>query len=249
MPIIMYAILDTTVMNEPISHFIEKLSFDSSIQFELLCFHELTAVVSIKTAEKSAKSREELLRYAGIIDKLAQKYSVLPMRYGSVVSSYEDVTALLEKNSDSILQVLKRIINKEEYSLRILFSHQHQDSEFNEGSVDVNQLLPGILLGNSENKRYLLKKYQKHIIEEMRSKYIEKIQSLVIRDLRKITELIEFNKKASPAFLIDAVILIDKSAKCELLAFVASLQSMYPEHNVILTGPWPAYNFAKIKLE
>ena len=249
MPIIIYAILDTTVINESISYFIEKLSIESSIQFKLLSSHELTAVVSIRTAEKSATSREELLIYAGIIDKLSQKYSVLPMRYGSVVSSHEGVTDLLEKNSESILRVLKKIMNKEEYSLRILFSHKHQDAEFNEGSADVAQLLPGILLGNSENKQYLLKKYQKHIIEEMRSKYIEKIQSLVIRDLRNITEFIEFNKKVSLAFVIDAVILIDKSVKCELLAFVASLQSMYPEHNVILTGPWPVYNFAKIKLE
>ena len=249
MPIIIYAIFDTTVINESISYFIEKLSIESSIQFELLSSPELTAVVSIRKAEKPARSREEVLNYAGIVDKLAQKYSILPMRYDSVVSSYEDVTALLEKNSQSILEVLKRIINKEEYSLRILFSHQNQDAEFNEGSADVAQLLPGILRGDSKNKQYLLKKYQKHIIEEMRIRYIEKIQSLVIRDLQKITEFIEFNKKVSAAFIIDAVILIDKSSKCELLAFVASLQSIYPEHNVILTGPWPPYNFTQIKLE
>ncbi len=249
MPIIMYAILDTRVNNEDISHFIEHLSFESNIQFELISSHELTAVVSIQTESKSAISQADVLTYAGIVDIIAQKHSILPMRYGSVVSSYADITNLLDKNAESFHRVLKKISNKEEYSLRLLFSHQHQDADFNKESSDATQSVPDILQGKSENKQYLLKKYQKHIIEEQRIQYIENIQSKVIIDLKKITEYIEFNKKVTPAFIIDAVILIEKSAKGELLAFVGQLKSKYPEHNVILTGPWPPYNFAQIKLE
>ena len=99
MPIIMYAILDTRVNNEDISHFIEHLSFESNIQFELISSHELTAVVSIQTESKSAISQADVLTYAGLVDIIAQKHSILPMRYGSVVSSYADITNLLDKNA------------------------------------------------------------------------------------------------------------------------------------------------------
>ena len=140
-------------------------------------------------------------------------------------------------------------MNKEEYSLRILFSHEHHSAIFNEECGDVPQSLTGILQGDSETKNYLLKKYQKHRAEEKRLQYIEKIHSFVAQDLKKITEFVDFNKRLSPALIVDAVLLIERSAKGELLSLVAHIQSIYPQYNVILTGPWPPYNFAQIKLE
>ena len=95
----------------------------------------------------------------------------------------------------------------------------------------------------------MLKKYQEHIVEEKRLKYIEKIQSAITEDLKKITDVVDFNKRATSGCIIDAVLLIERAAKNELLSLVAEMQSRYPEHNVILTGPWPPYNFAQIKLE
>ncbi len=249
MPIIIYAILEASPANESISHIIQTLSVKSGIQFELLTTNELIAIVSTKTGETSAICQEEVLRYAAIIDAIAKQYSILPMRYGSVAASHADVKALLEKNSDSFIKVLKKVQNKEEYSLRLLFSHQHQVDHLNDEDIAPTQSLPEILQGDTENKKYLLNKYRKHILEENRAKYIEHIQSMLVRDLQKITELVEFNKKITHAFIVDAVLLIDRSAKSELLAFVAHLQSIYPEHNVILTGPWAPYNFAQIKLE
>ena len=63
-----------------------------------------------------------------------------------------------------------------------------------------------------------------------------------------ITDYIDFNKSLSPAFIIDAVLLIDKSKKSKLLDIVVNLRAMFPMHNVMLTGPWPAYNFTKTKI-
>ena len=249
MPIIIYAILEASPVNQTIAHILELLSVKSGIQFELLSTNVLTAIISAQTGVTSAICQEEVLRYAAIIDAIAQQYSILPMRYGSVAASSGDVKTLLEKNSESFVKVLKKVMNKEEYSLRLMFSRQQQDAQANEESVAVTQSLPGALQGNTENKRYLLNKYRQHIIEENRIKYIEHIQSMLIHDLKKITEFVEFNKKVTPAFIVDAVLLVDRSAKGELLAFVAHLQSIYPEHNVMLTGPWAPYNFAQIKLE
>ncbi len=249
MPITIYAILESSVANESISDTIELLSEQSRIQLNLLSINGLTAIVSTKTTTLSTICQEEVIIYAGIIDAIAQQYSILPMRYGSVVESYMDVKTLLEKNSDSFIKVLHKVMNKEEYSLRLLFSREHQDSHLNEERVTVAQSLPEILQGDTESKKYLLDKYRKHIIEEKRAKYIKDIQSTFIRDLQKITEFVEFNKQVTPAFIIDAVLLIERSAKGELLAFVAHLQYIYPEHNVMLTGPWAPYNFTQIKLE
>ncbi len=248
MPVIVYAVFDSRQINDALSS-IYVLPSGSSVQIEYISANELTAIVSVQTANKPADYQHEVLAYAGIVDKISTQYSILPMRYGSVVASSADVIVLLEKNSESIRNGLNKIMNKEEYSLRILFSHEHHSAIFNEECGDVPQSLTGILQGDSETKNYLLKKYQKHRAEEKRLQYIEKIHSFVAQDLKKITEFVDFNKRLSPALIVDAVLLIERSAKGELLSLVAHIQSIYPQYNVILTGPWPPYNFAQIKLE
>jgi len=249
MPVLVYAILDSKQINDSISHGLDFLSSCSTVQLEFVTSSTLTAIVSSQPDNNSSNSRQEVLAYAGIVDKIFERYSILPMRYGSVVASCADVTALLEKNSESFLKVLNKIMHKEEYSLRLFFSHQHQGDLVHENSVNVTLSPPEILLGNTETKNYLLKKYQEHIVEEKRLKYIEKIQSAITEDLKKITDVVDFNKRATSGCIIDAVLLIERAAKNELLSLVAEMQSRYPEHNVILTGPWPPYNFAQIKLE
>ena len=248
MPVIVYAIFDSRQIKNTDSY-IDFPQSGSGVELEFISANKLTAIVSVRAANKCGDYQEEVLAYAGIVEKIFTQYSILPMRYGSVLTSYADVIVLLEKNSESISNVLNKIMNKEEYSLRLLFSNQHHSDIFNEKCGDNQHSFPDILQGNTESKKYLLKKYQKHIVDDKRIKYLEKIESIIAQHLKKITEFVDFNKRLTPALIVDAVLLIDRSAKDELLSLVAHIQSIYPEYNVILTGPWPPFNFAQIKLE
>ncbi len=249
MSVIVYAILDSNQVNNSSSPGIGSFSSGTGVELEFVSANTLTAIVSSQPDNTLSTSRQEVLAYAEIVDDISKKYSILPMRYGSVVPSCTDVTALLEKNSELFIKALNRVMNKEEYSLRLFFSHQYQRTPVHEQSPDITCSSPDILLGGTENKNYLLKKYHQHRAEEKHVQYIENIQSAVARDLKKITDIVDFKKRSTSGCIIDAVLLIDRVAKNELLAFVADMQSIYPEHNVILTGPWPPYNFAQIKLE
>ncbi len=249
MPVIVYAILDSKQVIDASSHGISSFSSGSGVELEFVSASTLTAMVSSQSDNTLSNSRQEVLAYAGIVDTISKKYSILPMRYGSVVASYADVTALLEKNSELFVNALNKVMNKEEYSLRLFFSHQHQDDFVHEQNVDITRSPPEILLGNTENKNYLLKKYQQHIAEEKRINYIKTIQLAVAKYLVNVTEIVDFKKTTTFGCIVDAVLLIDKGRKNELLELVAAMQSIYPEHNVILTGPWPPYTFAQIKLE
>ena len=249
MPLTVYAVLYSIEVSDRLPSDIDLFLSESNIQFEFISAGKLTAIVSLKTEKIPVYSQQEVLAYASIVEKIAKRYAILPMRYGSVVHSSEEVKALLYKYSESFSNVLDRVSNKEEYSLRILFSHQHQVGNMIVEDADNDTVLPAILLGNTDTKNYLLKKYQKHIVEEKRLQYIEKIQSIVTPDIKNITEIFDFKKRVIPALIVDAVLLIDRSAKNKLLALAVHIQNIYPEHNVILTGPWPPYNFAQIKIE
>lgn len=108
MSIIIYAIIDSLQLKKRIVDTDELLNEDSEDNIEFISTDTLTAIVSFEKENKQIPSQEDLLSYASVVDKIAKKYSILPMRYGSILESYNDVIALLEKNSESFLEVLKK---------------------------------------------------------------------------------------------------------------------------------------------
>ena len=88
-----------------------------------------------------------------------------------------------------------------------------------------------------------------HKQEELHTQYQKETQEKIKSEVEKITTQVIFKKPLTEAIIIDLVLLIEKERKNELLQFVSDLQSIYPQHNILLTGPWPPYNFAQIKVE
>ncbi len=234
-------------IDDGITHLIDLLSHEVSMEFEIIADNELAAIISHNPDSTSVITREVLLCYANIIDRFSQLVSLIPMRFGSVVPSISDVINLLYINSASILKVLTKIRNTDEYSLRFLFSTE-PPSLIPVDAVDVSASLPGVLHGDSEIKKYLREKYKRHITDENRLQYIENVKTIFISSLQTVIQDVQFKKTLSTAFILDAVLLVEKAKKDQLLSFVKSIQFRYPEHNVILTGPWPPYNFSQINI-
>ena len=49
--------------------------------------------------------------------------------------------------------------------------------------------------------------------------------------------------------IIDAVFLLEKDKKEDCINVVNNLQNKYPSLNLMLTGPWPPYNFVDITIK
>ncbi len=248
MQIMIYAIIESRFIDNSIYRLLDSLSLEIGVAFDLVTHNSLSAIISREYDKSRLITKDILLRYAGIIDKLSQAVSLLPMRYGSALPSCSEVVTLLQCNSDSFLDTLNKINNKDEYSFRVLFSSEHQ-SAFSEDNIEVAVTFPGVLLGDSENKKYLRQKFKTHAIEEKRLQYIENIRSVFISALHAVTHDFDFNKTVSSAIIFDAVLLVERLKRDELLSLVRTMQSQYPDHNLILTGPWPPYSFSQIKTQ
>jgi len=248
MPIIVYAIIDLKRIAD-ISILTNLLFKNFGIHFDSISTSELGAIISTGTPEAISINRESVLKYAAIIDYIAQNYSILPLRYGSIVATVDEGISLLVKNNDIFLTTLHKIYNKEEYSIRVFISQRHQDSTIITTLPTTTSNIPQILLGTTKSKNYLLKKFQTHVKEESKKAYFDQLKSVFIGDLQRLTHLLDFKKNPSPECIMDVVLLIERSKRADLVAMVADMQLKHPEHNIILTGPWPPYNFTQIKIQ
>ncbi|MEI6692578.1 MAG: GvpL/GvpF family gas vesicle protein [Chlorobium sp.] len=246
MSIIIYAIAELYDLQSNKTLDFEAINSDSNIELETIQFDNLTAIVSRQDKNDISINKEDVLTYSKIIENIAQNLTILPMRYNSLVASDNEVINILTKNYSSFNDAIKTLYNKDEYSIRFLSSYKN--------STDItikekNELVPDILKGDSSSKIYLINKYMHHKQEELHTQYQKETQEKIKSEVEKITTQVIFKKPLTEAIIIDLVLLIEKERKNELLQFVSDLQSIYPQHNILLTGPWPPYNFAQIKVE
>ena len=75
-------------------------------------FDEISAVVSDFNRANLIADRSNAIEYAGVIEKLAQQYTLLPMRDGSLMESTDIITKMLERNYPEIQQNLQKVEDK-----------------------------------------------------------------------------------------------------------------------------------------
>jgi len=216
----------------------------------------ISAVVSDADRKDIIPNNTNTIEYAGVIDKLFQQFTLLPVRYGSLMESNGIVEKLLERNYKEIQQNLQKVENKCEFGLKVFCDSEKlhaelrakaevQKSMFEEKDDEVSE--------NSIYKDYLIKKLKIFRFEELLSGYVDNIIEEITKHLVPLDTIRKFKKMPTAANIIDADFLIDKEVQWKkkdvLIRSVKELQDKYPGLSFVLSGPWPPYNFVDITLK
>ncbi|MEV5827897.1 GvpL/GvpF family gas vesicle protein [Spirillospora sp. NPDC052242] len=114
MPVYVYAITDA---DHP--HRLDDLKSvgESSGPPTTVAGRSLKAVVSDAPADLRPK-RREVLAHQAVLDRLLEDGAVLPMRFGFVAPSHDEVAGALDQNADAYAATLERLDGRVEYHLR-----------------------------------------------------------------------------------------------------------------------------------
>jgi len=195
--------------------------------------------------------RKAALQYAGIIENLSFHFTLLPVRFGSVMESEDAVTRMLEKNATAILANLQKVDNRFEFGLKI-FCDSEKLSAFLVNKTDPAASTndpPPTDLPPSVYRDYVNKKLKAHRLEEMMLAYVDSVIAVITSKVSALTSISRFTKMASTSNLIDAVFLLEKEKKDELVVTIAGLMEEHPMLTFMLTGPWPPYNFVDLNIK
>ncbi len=191
------------------------------------------------------------IEYASVIETLAQQYTLLPVRYGSVMESAGTIKKLLKRNYVEIQQNLKKVENKFEFGLKVFCDSEKLIAELKAESKETNEVeqKSGSEIQNSVFREYINKKLKEHRREEMMLSYVDSVIAELTEFLTHLNTVNKIKKMASPKNIIDAVFLLKKDKIEEMVQAIKDFQSKYPELNFILTGPWPPYNFVEFTIK
>jgi hypothetical protein len=210
-----------------------------------LSFGEITVVVSDVSRASLIAGKSTALEYAAVIETLSQQFTLLPMRFGSLMESDEAIIHMLERNYHDIQQNHLKIDDKFEFGLKVFCDSEKLMAELREKSeaASKTQVTTVTEIKNSASRNWVNKKLKEHRLEELLVSYIDSVIEDITGQLDRLKTISKIKKMVTPTTIIDGVFLLDKALKDELIHAVGDLQNKFPGLNFILTGPWPPFNF------
>jgi DNA-directed RNA polymerase beta' subunit len=248
---IIYAILSVKRNSLELNTLLGGMKGISGFDLFAVPFGEISAVVSDNKRADLITDQANAISFAGVIDTLAQQFTLLPMRFDSVMESTDAIIKMLERNNQKIRQNLQKVENKWEFGLKIFCDSEKLQAELRAKSeTNTNASANSALeIEKSVYREYVNKKLKEHRLEEMLLTYIDTVIANITKYLSLLNTINKIKKMTTPANIIDAVFLLEKGKKGELIQVVEDLQSQYPRLKFILTGPWPPYNFVETSIK
>ena len=101
---------------------------------------ELAAVVSDTALEEIDPTRKDVRAHTVVQDELLKICSLLPMGFGMIADSKDDVLKLLEKNYQGLSRELVRLAGKVEVELKVYWDQEAMIKELQGGSEELTRL-------------------------------------------------------------------------------------------------------------
>ena len=246
-----YAILSDKVNHGNLKTLLSEVKGIAGAELIADSVNQISAIVSeIEKADLIA-NHTNAFTFARVIEKLEQHYPLLPMRFGSIMESSGSVQKMLEKNYPEFQDNLQKVENKSEFGLKILCDTEKLKAELRAKSEEINEPSQKQVSESKESvfREYINQKLKAHRLEEMLMGYIDSIIAEFTGFLVRLEAVKKIKKMTTPTTIIDAVFLLEKDKKAELIQAIENMQSKYSGLNFILTGPWPPYSFVDITLK
>lgn len=246
-----YAILSVKKKSGKLDALLATLKGISGASLYAVVYEGIIAVVSDIEKSDLITDRSNAIEYASIIESLVQQFPLLPMCYGSLMESTDAIAEMLGRNYTELRQNLKKVENMREYGLKIFCDPEKLKSEFQAISKnDINILIePSTEVKNSVYREYVRNKLKEHRLEESIMTYVNSVIAEISGCLARLNAVCKFKKMPSATIMVDAVFLLRKDKKDELLKVVNDLKNQYQKLNFVLTGPWPPYNFVDTRIK
>jgi len=235
-----YAILDSNVNSS--NHKPDIMGLDNSSVY-FVGFRDISAAVSNVNWDKIKVSSDIAFSYEKTIENLWVKYNLLPMRFGSVMKNDTNIVEILKRNYSDFVDNLKKVENKSEFGLKILWDMNKTDfkPEYTFNLDNYKKLKQ--LNKNSIYRNYLIDKLKQHKSEDSFMKKIDDIIEEIHSPLKKLSYLYKVKKMVTPKIILNATYLVKNDMKDEFIQTIKQIKREKKDIKFLLTGPWPPYNF------
>lgn len=201
-------------------------------------YREIAAVVSAHSMEKIAPTQTYLWCHEAVVEALMADRTVLPVRFGTVVSGEAAVQALLAAHYDGLVANLKRVCGRVELGLRTLWDGVEGRASTPGRSEQVAQRGSGM-----DGRSYLLARLEEERQTQVWRQRAEVLAAELHGSLAHLAVESTYQVLMTPRMLLVAAYLIERDRMTVFQRMVNALKITHPTLDLLCTGPWPPYSF------
>ena len=209
----------------------------------------LAAVVSNSPLVVYDPTRENVFTHEQVNENVMREFTVLPMAFGALFRTEEDIVELIRGTYDALRDVLAKMQGKVEFGLKVNWDRDKVTAELEEKDDEIRHLKEQITsrtTGSTYFARMQLGRLIETALTDQADAYIREVYS----QLRDTAVASRANKPIGDRMIMNAAFLIERDREAEFDQKVKEIASKYEgKLSFKYTGPWPPYNFVHIRLK
>jgi hypothetical protein len=210
-------------------------------------FKNLGAVVSDAPLEVLDSTRENVLAHERVNETVMREHTVIPMSFGTVFKTREDIIELLRSAAEAFGDVLNKMQNKLEFGLKVLWDRDQAVREVEADDEDISRLKKEI--SGQKGPTYFARMQYGRLVDAALHARSERYVAAVLDELRDVSVASRINKPIGDKMIMNAAFLISRDQEQAFDGKVKSIASRFDKLTFKYTGPWPPYNFVNIRLK
>jgi hypothetical protein len=210
-------------------------------------FRNLGAVVSDAPLEVLDSTRENVLAHERVNETVMREHTVIPMSFGTVFKTREDIIELLRSAAEAFGDVLNKMQNKLEFGLKVLWDRDQAVREVESEDEDISRLKKEI--SGQKGPTYFARMQYGRLVDAALHARSERYVAAVLDELRDVSVASRINKPIGDKMIMNAAFLISRDQELAFDSRVKSVASRFDKLTFKYTGPWPPYNFVNIRLK
>jgi hypothetical protein len=212
--------------------------------------HEgLAAVVSNTPLVVYDPTRENVFAHEQVNETVMREFTVLPMAFGALFRTEEDIIELMRGTHDALRDVLAKMEGKVEFGLKVNWDRDRVIAEIEQENEEIRNLKEQITsrtTGSTYFARMQLGRLVETALTEQTDGYVREVYS-VLRDTAVASRS---NKPIGDKMIMNAAFLVERERESEFDQKVKEIAAKYEgKLSFKYTGPWPPYNFVHIRLK
>jgi hypothetical protein len=210
-------------------------------------YRDIAAVVSKTPIVVQDPTRENVLRHQQVNETVMQKHTVIPMSFGTVFKTNDDIIELLRSAYDAFSDVLNKMQGKFEFGLKVLWDRDNIVREIEEEDEDIRRLKGEI--SSQKGSTYFARMQYGRLIDAALQARSERYVAEIFDALRSVSVASRSNKPIGDKMIMNAAFLVSREMEPAFDARVKEIGQQYDKLTFKYTGPWPPYNFVNIRLK
>ncbi|HVL67096.1 MAG TPA: GvpL/GvpF family gas vesicle protein [Vicinamibacterales bacterium] len=210
-------------------------------------YRDLAAVVSSTSLVVQDPTRDNVLAHQRVNETVMQQHTVIPMSFGTVFKTDDDIIELLKSAYEAFTDVLNKMEDKFEFGLKVLWDRDLIIREIEDEDEDIRRLKGEI--SSQKGSTYFARMQYGRLIDAALQARSERYVAEIFEALRDVSVASRSNKPIGDRMIMNAAFLVSRDMEQAFDARVKDIGSRYDKLTFKYTGPWPPYNFVNIRLK